>query len=56
MIMQSRNVNNQTDSHHDTLCYDIECRYHGREHKHVRTNDGEYIKYIVPKPQYSHEI
>ena len=45
--MQSKNASNSPDR-----CYDSECMYSLRAHKHVRTNDGEYIKYIIDRPVY----
>lgn len=46
--MQSRNENS-TNRVNGDICYDQDCRFHGREHKHVKTNDGEYVKYIIQR-------
>lgn len=40
--MQNKNVNNE--------CVDDNCPY-AKPHKHVRTNDGCYVKYIIEKPK-----
>jgi hypothetical protein len=44
--MQNRNDGSE--------CYDADCdhNYGGiRPHVHVMTNDGSYVKFIVPKPK-----
>ena len=49
--MQSKNVSD--------ICYSQDCEYNSpylRAHKHVRTPDGSYVKFIVEKPKYSTEI
>jgi len=33
----------------DPRCYNIDCRHHGRAHKHIRTNSGTYVKFIIEK-------
>lgn len=38
----------------DKLCFDDKCMYNNpyhREHYHVRTIHGEYVKFIVDKPK-----
>jgi hypothetical protein len=34
----------------DELCWVDECTYK-KPHKHIRTNDGSYVKYIIEKPK-----
>ncbi len=44
--MQSKNE--------DNLCWVDECQYQ-KPHKHIRTNDGSYVKYIIEKPKANKE-
>jgi hypothetical protein len=41
--MQDRNVNK--------MCHDENCRHMDRQHFHVLTNSGNYVKFIVEKPK-----
>lgn len=57
--MRNRNASNNNSNSNssddefikpaDSLCYDMDCRFFGREHKHVITSNGEYVKYIIHK-------
>lgn len=50
MIMQNKNENSiigRKDT--DGRCYNQECEHHGRAHKHIRTINGTYVKFIIEK-------
>lgn len=34
----------------DGKCHNEECEHFPREHRHVMTNNGAYVKFIVEKP------
>lgn len=40
--MKDRNVEDK--------CYSPDCIHYPRQHKHIRSIDGEYVKFIIDKP------
>jgi hypothetical protein len=41
--MDGRNANK--------VCQDPECRYGDRQHFHILTNSGSYVRFVVEKPK-----
>jgi hypothetical protein len=38
----------------NNICLDMGCRFHGKMHYHVKTNDGSYVRFIVENRSNNH--